>query len=78
MRLARVLAVKKWSQCYFSGMLLKRAAAHLLETLVVIGSGGHMTVSVPASGIFQVLVCRQGRDPQKLLKDWKGEFVCFS
>lgn len=36
-------------------MLLKRAAAHLLETLGAIGSSGHMTVSVPASGIFQVL-----------------------
>lgn len=28
--------------------------------------------------IPSVRVCRQGRDPQKLLKYWKVEFVCFS
>lgn len=28
--------------------------------------------------IPSVRVCQQGRDPQKLLKDWKVEFVCFS
>lgn len=36
-------------------MLLKHAAARLLETLGTISSSGHMTVSAPASGVFPVL-----------------------
>lgn len=75
----QLASVKKWSQWYFFW--------DATETCCSASAGNtgcdrlqwsHDSQCSHIWRIPSVTVCRQGRDPQKLLKDWKVEFVCFS